>query len=94
MKVKLANTVRQTWLVVILLTAGCATTTPSVTQTSRFATPPKGQGRIVFYRPSSLFGYAQRADILLDGNKVGKSARAHLRSCANTEGASWCSGVF
>jgi len=37
-------------------------------------TPPAGRGRITFYRPGGIFGYAQRAQILLDGKKVGRSA--------------------
>ena len=35
--------------------------------------PADGNGRIVFYRISALFGYGMRADIVLDGNKVGRT---------------------
>jgi hypothetical protein len=35
--------------------------------------PDAPNGHIVFYRPSRIFGVAMTADILLDGEKVGKS---------------------
>ena len=65
---------RSTLLAVLLAAAGCATAPPSTTRAAPSAVPPDGSGRIVFYRPSGLFGYAMRPDIFLDGRKVGESA--------------------
>lgn len=52
------------------LLASCASS--SATATS--AAIPPSKGRVLFYRESGIFGYAQRAQILLDGQKVGRSA--------------------
>jgi hypothetical protein len=61
-------------LVVAMLTVGCATTPQSTTPSTVLSAPAEGRARIVFYRPSGVFGYAMRADIFLDGKRVGKSA--------------------
>ena len=53
---------------------GCATTGPTYSTTrNEFTALSKGQGRIIFYRPSAFFGFAMKSDILLDGRKVGES---------------------
>ena len=64
------------WLIlpIILLITGCATAPQLGTQGAPSAVPAEGSGRIVFYRPNGLFGYGMRADILLDGQKVARSA--------------------
>lgn len=61
-------------LAVSTLIVGCATTPQSTNPSTEFSAIPEGRGRIIFYRSSGLFGYAQRANIFLDGNKVGRSA--------------------
>lgn len=66
--------VRSTLLAMALVAAGCATAPQSTTRAAPSATPPDGSGRIVFYRPSGIFGYGMRPDILLDGKMVGVSA--------------------
>lgn len=76
---KTINTIiRLALLTGTLLLVGCASapqqdarSTPSATPA---ATPAEGTGRIVFYRPSGLFGFGMRPDILLDGKRVGQSA--------------------
>ena len=60
----------------LLLVAGCATAPPPPTAAAPSATPPPGLGRIVFFRTSNIFGFAMRADILLDQKVVGRSAPA------------------
>ena len=69
-----------------LVMAGCASTSQSSTRNTPSATLPDGRGRITFYRPNGIFGYAQRADILLDGSKVGKSAPGVKFSVDTTPG--------
>ena len=66
--------VRSTLLTLALVAAGCATAPQSTTQSPASAVPPDGSGRIVFYRPSGIFGYGMRPDIFLDGRKIGVSA--------------------
>ncbi|SRR6266496_47555 len=61
-------------LVVTLILVGCANAPQSETRSTPSAIPPEGSGRIVFYRPSGIFGSGMRPDILLDGKKVGRSA--------------------
>ncbi|CAG0941796.1 DUF2846 domain-containing protein [Geobacter sp.] len=65
-------------MVVLLagLCTGCATTGPMYS-TVRNSMPILSQelGRIIFYRPDTLFGAGMRPDILLDGRKVGASRR-------------------
>lgn len=61
-------------LAISLLTAACSSTSSTSPSSASSAAIPANQGRITFYRPGGVFGYAQRADILLDGKKVGKSA--------------------
>jgi hypothetical protein len=56
-----------------LALTGCATSPPQDVRTTAPTNILDGTGRIVFYRPSSLFGYGMRPDILLDGKKVGRS---------------------
>lgn len=58
-------------LLAVALLASCASS--SKMDTSGTAIAP-GKGRILFYRDSGIYGYAQRAQILLDGQKVGRSA--------------------
>jgi hypothetical protein len=63
-------------LAVISITSitGCATFGPKYsTVRNDIAVLSKEKGRIVFYRPSGLYGYAGRPDILLNGKKVGIS---------------------
>lgn len=61
----------------LVLVAGCAATTPPPqTAAAPSLTPPPGSGRIVFFRTSNIFGFAMRADILLDQKVVGRSAPA------------------
>lgn len=55
------------------LVAGCASNPVPNATAPQIAPPAAGKGRIMFYRPNALFGYAQRGDILLDGKKVGES---------------------
>jgi hypothetical protein len=64
------------WLLLpmILVVSGCATVPQAGTRSALSAIPPEGSGRIVFYRPNGLFGNGMRADILLDGKRVGRSA--------------------
>ena len=53
---------------------GCATLGPKyATVKNDIAHLPKEKGRIVFYRPSGLYGAAMQPDILLDSKKVGVS---------------------
>ena len=66
----------------LLIVAGCATA--PLPQT--FAAPPPGSGRIVFFRTSNIFGFAMRADILLDQTVVGRSAPATKFSVDVTPG--------
>lgn len=66
-----------------LATVGCASTSQSTTRNTPSAIPQDGRGRITFYRPNGIFGYAQRADILLDGSKVGKSVPG-VKFCVDT----------
>ena len=61
-------------LTAILVVVGCATSPQPDTRSTPSAIPPEGSGRIVFYRPSGIFGFGMRPDILLDGKKVGRSA--------------------
>jgi hypothetical protein len=62
-------------LAITMFSVGCASTPESSTASSPAATTlPKDRGRITFYRPGGVFGYAQRAEILLDGKQVGRSA--------------------
>ena len=65
--------VRSILVGVILATAGCATAPAVTTRAATSTVPQDGSGRIVFYRPSGLFGYGMRPDIFLDGKKVGES---------------------
>lgn len=60
------------WLFAVLV-AGCASNPVTHATAPQLAQPAAGKGRIMFYRPNALFGYAQRGDILLDGKKVGES---------------------
>lgn len=66
--------VRSFLLVAVLFAAGCATTPSSPPPAMPAAAPAEGTGRIVFYRPGGLIGYAMRPDIQVDGRKVGESA--------------------
>ncbi len=61
-------------LVGVVVLAGCATPPAPEARSTPSAVPAEGSGRIVFYRPNGVFGYLMRADILLDGKKVGESA--------------------
>ena len=60
----------------LLLVAGCASAPPPPTSAAPSLAPPPGSGRIVFFRTSSIFGFAMRADILLDQKVVGRSEPA------------------
>ena len=74
-------------LSVSLMAAGCATAPQPATANPPSASPPEGSGRIIFYRPSGVFGYAMRSDILLDGKNVGRSApgtRFHVDAVPGT----------
>ena len=61
-------------LALSMLTAGCATTQSSTAPSPALSSLAEGRGRVIFYRPSGIFGFGQTADILLDGRKVGTSA--------------------
>jgi|GEM_PF-1993747 len=61
-----------TALIACSLLASCASSSKSGASAD---TPiPAGKGRIVCYRPSGMYGYAMRAAILLDGQKIGSSS--------------------
>ncbi|HEX8873593.1 MAG TPA: DUF2846 domain-containing protein, partial [Nitrosospira sp.] len=58
----------------IMTITGCETFGPKyATVRNDTAVLPEEKGRIVFYRPSSHYGYGMRPDILLNGKKVGTS---------------------
>lgn len=59
-------------LIACALLASCATSPKS--GASAEAPIPPGKGRIVCYRPGAIYGYAMRAAILLDGQKIGTSS--------------------
>ena len=53
---------------------GCATVGPTYsTMKKDIASLSNEKGRIVFYRPSGIYGYAVRPEIFLDGELVGVS---------------------
>ncbi len=61
-------------VVSIMTIMGCATIGPKYsTVRNDIAVLSEEQGRIIFYRPSGLYGAAMRPDILLNGRKVGRS---------------------
>ncbi len=71
---RINDVIRWLLLPVILLMVGCATAPQPGTRGAPSAVPAEGSGRIVFYRPDGLFGYGMRSDILLNGQKVARSA--------------------
>jgi hypothetical protein len=61
-------------LAVVLVLAGCAATGPKFTEVeANMPTLQEGQGRIVFYRTSSMVGAAVQPDIRLNDQVVGTS---------------------
>jgi hypothetical protein len=70
----------------LLVIAGCATAPPTEKFAVASPTPPPGSGRIVFFRTSNIFGFAMRADILLDQKVIGRSAPATKFSVDVTPG--------
>lgn len=60
-------------LIACALLASCASSSNTDASGSADAAIPSDKGRIVFYRPGGIYGLAQRAAILLDGQKVGTS---------------------
>ena len=63
----------QIFLVLALAAASVGGASASVADDAPSQVADQGTGKITFYRPSSLFGIAMRPEILLDGEKVGKS---------------------
>ena len=61
-------------IVIALLMGGCASSGPKLTEIQTTMTPlAADQGRIYFYRSSSMFGAAIQPDIRLNGEVVGSS---------------------
>ena len=57
----------------------CASTGPQYyTVKNNIAELPSERSRLVFYRPDILFGAGGQPNILLDGNKVGRSLRGTI----------------
>ena len=62
--------------ILIACITSCATTGPKYsTAIPSIAALSKEQGRIIFYRPDTIFGAAMKPDIYVDGKKVGESIR-------------------
>jgi hypothetical protein len=58
----------------IISLTGCATSPQMANENIQpQSQPSSSNSSIIFYRPSGIFGYGQRHDILLDGKKVGRS---------------------
>jgi hypothetical protein len=61
-------------LLLVTFIMGCATSGPTYSKMRQDVIAlQKNKSRIIFYRPAAFFGFAMKADILLDGKKVGLS---------------------